>query len=66
MELDRNKINLIMARKGFSAADLAKASNLTRQRINIILNSRNVTPRTVGKIAKALGVDVTEIIETEE
>ena len=27
--------------------------------------SSNVKPETAGKIAKALGVDVTEIIETE-
>lgn len=66
MVLSREKINIELAKKNWSVTDLAKVSNLTRQRVNIILNSRNITPKTVSKIAKALGVDVTEIIETEK
>ena len=63
MELNRNKINLAMARKGFGITNLAKVYGVSSQRMRIILNSRKVSPATAGKLAKALGVDVTEILE---
>lgn len=63
MQLNKEKINLIMARNELSVTDIANRCNKTRQRISCILNSVNVTPATAGRIAKALGVDVTEIIE---
>lgn len=63
MCLDRDKINLEMARKGYNIAKLAKTYGASAQRMRIILNSRKVSPATVGKLAKALECDVTEIIE---
>lgn len=65
MILSKAKINIAMARLGYTAADLAKAYGVTRARIHTILNSKTVRPKTAGRIAKALGVDVTDIIETE-
>ena len=65
MELSRYKINLAMARKQMTVIQLAKAYGASRNRINILLNSRTVSPVTAGKLAAALGVDVTEIIEDE-
>ena len=32
----------------------------------MILNQKRVTPQAAGKIAKGIGVDVTEIIEAED
>lgn len=63
MHLDKEKIRLIMARQELTTTELAKRCGKTKQRISTIFNSVNVSPRTVGMIAKALGVDVTEIIE---
>lgn len=63
MELDRNKINVAMARKNYNIAKLAETYGASPQRMRIILNSKKVSPATVGKLAKALDVDVTEIIE---
>ena len=63
MHLDKEKIKLIMARKELSVSDIASRCNKTKQRISCILNSVNVTPATAGRIAKALEVDVTEIIK---
>lgn len=63
MHLDKEKIKLIMARKELTVTDIANHCGKTRQRISCILNSVNVTPATAGRIAKALEVDVTEIIE---
>lgn len=63
MRLSKKKIKLIMARNELSTAELAKRCGLTRQRVCCIFNSVSVRPETAGKIARALGVDVTEIIE---
>lgn len=63
MTIDDNKIAVAMARKRFTKTSLAEAAGMSRNRLNVILNSKKVTPVAVGRIAKALGVDVTEIIE---
>ena len=63
MRLSREKINLAMARTNFTVTKLALAYGVSSQRMQVILNSKRVTPATAGKLAKALGVDVTEIIE---
>lgn len=63
MEISRDKINLAMARKGYNITQLAKVYGVSAQRMRIILNSKQVSPVTAGRVAKALGVDVTEIIE---
>lgn len=62
IELDRKKIDICRARKKMSVADLAKAYGVSRARMNVILNQREVTPVSAGRLADALGVDVTEII----
>ncbi|MGN0290924.1 MAG: helix-turn-helix domain-containing protein [Lachnospiraceae bacterium] len=63
MELSRIKINIAMARKKMTVSELAKAYGVSRARINVILNQREVTPLCAGRIAEALGCDVTEILE---
>ena len=65
MELSREKINICLARKKITIGQLATLCGLSRNRLNVILNSRKVTPMAAGKVASGLGVDVTEIIETE-
>ena len=65
MKLSREKIDLYRARKCFSIADLAAAYGVSRARMNIILNQREVTAVSAGRIAKALGADVTEILADE-
>lgn len=59
MELDRKKIDICRARKKMSVAE---AYGVSRARMHAILNQREVTPVTAGRLADALGVDVTEII----
>ena len=63
MRIDKEKVHILMARKELTVADIANNCGKTRQRISCIMNSLNVSPRTAGMIAKALGVDVTEIVE---
>lgn len=63
MNLNRDKINLAMARRKMTIAQMAQAYGVSRARMNVILNSAKVTPATAGRLADALDVDVTEIIE---
>ena len=63
MKLDKTKINLLMAVKELSVTEIARRCGKTKQRVSCIFNSINVAPKTAGMIAKALEVDVTEIIE---
>ncbi len=65
MKIDRHKIELHRARNKMSVAELANAYGVSRARMNVILNQREVSVITAGKLADALGVDVTEILETE-
>lgn len=62
IELDRKKIDICRARKIMTVADLSEAYGVSRARMNVILNQREVTPVSAGRLADALGVDVTEII----
>ena len=64
MKIDRGKINICMARKKMSVQALADAYGVSRARINVVLNQREVSTVSAGRLADALGVDVTEIIES--
>ena len=59
LKADRKKLELAMAMACMNTEDLQKASNIPRA----TLNNRNVRPGTIGRVAKGLGVDVTEILE---
>lgn len=64
MELDRNKLDIALARKCFSIVDLRKAvggSTISK----VIQGKLPLRPKTLGKIAKALDVDPMEIIKEE-
>lgn len=63
MEISRQKINIAMARKQWTVVDLAEAYGVSRARINVILNQRSISVVSAGRLAAALGVDVTEILE---
>lgn len=66
MKANKNKLRLAMARACMNPQDLAKAAEMPAQTINGVLRGRGVRPATLGRIAKALGVDVTEILEEED
>ena len=65
MKLSREKIDVCRARKCYSVTALAESYGVSRARMNTILNQRNVTAECAGRLAKALGVDVMEILEEE-
>lgn len=63
MKIDRDKVNICRARKKKSVAELAEAYGVSRARMNAILNQREVSVVSAGRLADALGCDVTEILE---
>lgn len=65
MRISNEKFEIALARSGLTIAQAAEKAGISRQRYATILNQKNVTPRAAGNIAKGVGVDVTEIIETE-
>ena len=67
MRISRDKVDICRARKKKSVAELAEAYGVSRTRMNVILNQREVSVVSVvsvvsaGRLADALSVDVTEI-----
>ena len=65
MKADRKKLEIAMANACMNTEDVQKATELPRPTLNNVISGRNVRPGTIGRVAKALGVDVTEILEEE-
>ncbi len=63
MKLDKKKLQLAMARKELNNTTLAKVTGMTPATVGNMLRGCDMSLPTVGKVAKALEVDVTEIIE---
>lgn len=63
MKLSKEKIDLARANCCMTVSELAKAYGVSRARMSGILSQREVTVVCAGRLAKALKVDVTEIIE---
>ena len=63
LKLSREKIDIQLGNNLMSITALANAYGCCRARINVILNSREVTPMCAGRLAKALNVKVEQIIE---
>lgn len=63
MKLSKEKVDLKRAAQCMTVVDMAKVYGVSRTRMNMILNQREVTPVCAGRIAKALGCTVTEILE---
>lgn len=54
-----------MAKDCLSTADIADKARITSQTVRRAISGKQIKPKTVGKIAKTLGVDVTEILLEE-
>ena len=65
MRISKNKFLLAMARRMFTVNSLAEKSGIGKVTISGIKSGKISTaqPETIGKIAAALEVDVTELIE---
>lgn len=65
MRIDRSKVDIQLARQTMTMKEAAERAGISRERFYTILGQRNASPKAAGHIARGLGVDVTEIIETE-
>lgn len=64
MKLDRTKLDIAVANAGFpSYRQFAQRIGCSAQNLSVILSRGTCKPVTAGKIARALGVDVSEIVE---
>lgn len=63
MRANRAKLELAMVRACMNAKDIAEKAAMPEMTVKNVLYERNVKPRTLGRVCKALGVDVTEIME---
>lgn len=59
------KLRIIMANNCIEIRDLQKKAEMPRPTLNNVISGRSVRPATLGRVAKALGVDVREIMEVE-
>ncbi len=66
MKIDRSKTRQLMARELLNVKTLAAIYGCSYQRMQVILSGGNLSTTTVGKLARALKCDVTDILETDE
>lgn len=67
MLLDKTKTELAMARLGLNRLDLSRKLGVAATNASQYLKpGRDLHPKTVGKIAKALEIDPSEIIKSEK
>jgi len=65
MNIDRVKIETIVAEQEITYAVLSKRCGISRQSISTIMRRGTCEARTAGKIAKGLGVHVSAIVAKE-
>ena len=66
MKIHREKLKIAMARACMSTEELQKAAEMPRPTINNAITGRSVSPKTAGRIARALNVDMSELLEVME
>lgn len=66
MKADIVKIRIIMARNCIETRDLQKIAQMPRPTLNNVLSGHSVRPATLGRVARALNVDVREIMEANQ
>lgn len=65
MNIDRFKIETILAEKGMTRVVLSSVCGISPQSISTIVRRGTCEPKTAGKIAAGLGVPVSDIITKE-
>lgn len=65
MKIDAHRIKLMLAEMGITRAELGVRCGISRQSISTILTRGTCEPKTAGKLAKGLGVDIQEIIKED-
>lgn len=66
VRIDRIKLTTELARRDMTQKQLAELTGVSRATINYVKNGKRCTDEIGGKIAQALGVDLKELIESQE
>ena len=66
MKGERIMLELALARACMTPESLTAAAEMPRPTVNNVITGRSVRPATLGRIARALGVDVAEIVKEGE
>lgn len=64
LKVCQDKVQLAMARKAMNPYDLCSAAGISYASYRRIMKEGGCKIATLGKLASALGVDVTEILES--
>ncbi len=65
MKLSKSKVEINLARNGMNAREL-RSKGISSTTLTRAMQGRSITAKSAGRIAKAIGVDITEIIEKED
>lgn len=65
MRINSFRIHAQLARQNMTQTELAKRAGTTRQAMSTLIRRGSCEPRTAGKIAAALNIDVEELIIKE-
>lgn len=65
MKLNESRIRIAMARACMNQGDIV-AAGFSKETLRNAMTGKNIKPKTAGRLAKILDVDVLEIIKTEE
>ncbi|MDE6251780.1 MAG: helix-turn-helix transcriptional regulator [Lachnospiraceae bacterium] len=63
MRINKNKMQIALAKACMNPYDLCEKAEFSYQTYRRLMSNGKCKPATLGKIAKALNVDVTEIVE---
>lgn len=65
MKIDSKQIEIYMAMQDITKTDLSERCRISRQNLSTIIRRGTCEPKTAGKIARGLGVSVSEILAKE-
>ncbi len=66
MKLDKKKLELTLARSKMTVQSVAEKAGVSKNTVSGAFVRCSCKPMTAGIIAEALGVDVTEIMKSED
>jgi DNA-binding Xre family transcriptional regulator len=66
MILDKKKIQILCASNGYNFKELIEKANISKGIYNSLKMKSEVHPSTAGKIAKALGANVSDILKGDD
>lgn len=66
MKICTKKVKLLVAERETTLAEVATKCGIASSTISLLLQTGSTRPRTVGKLAHALGVSVADIVAARE